>query len=379
MSKYLNVSGENAELILHGIIGQEISGVEIANKLQSLKEIGIKKVTERLNSNGGSIVDGYSIVSANLNLTESGIIVETINEGVADSMMSIVLASGTKGHRKARDFTTSVVHNPLFNGTSLNDMKDEGLKAMLTAFKESLLSIYAAAVGKTKEEISETMNEETMLNPEKMLEFGIIDKIIETNINLPNIKNKSLAEITNIYKVLDKSITNKKENKMSKMNEFYALSKDASEDSLLDAAKAERQKLTDVTEKVKELENDLRKKTEEYDAQVLELEKFENETIKVAVKAAIDSGKFEEKDKASLIENAKKIGVESFNDFIGKMKIPHVDVAAMITGNMKKDKDGKPTEKIFEDYSESELVILKATDPKKFDAIIEDFNKREVE
>ena len=303
MDKYLNVNGENADLLLHGVIGQQISGIEIANKLKALKDLGVKKVTERLNSGGGSIIDGYSIVSANLNLTESGIIVETINEGVADSMMSVILASGTRGNRKARDFTTSVVHNPLFNNTSLNDVKDEGIKAMLTAFKESLLAIYAAALGKSKEELSETMDEEKMLNAEQMKSIGLIDEIIPTSIDLPNIKNLSLAEIMNVYEGLDKSITNKKENKMSRMNEFYALSKDASEDSLLEAAKAERQKLTDVTEEVKNLKVDLKTKTDELNAKVKELKTFEDEAIKGAVKAATESGKFDTKDEEEMRES----------------------------------------------------------------------------
>jgi len=374
MDKYLNVNGENAELLLHGIIGNEISGIEIANKLQSLKEIGVKKITERLNSNGGSIIDGYSIVSANLNLTESGIIVETINEGVADSMMSIILASGTRGHRKARDFTTSVIHNPLFNGTTLKDIKDEGLKVILTAFKESLLSIYASALGKSKEELSETMNEERMLNAEQMLEIGLIDSVIKTNINLPNIKNLSLAEIMNVYEGLDKSITNKKENKMSKVNEFYALSKDASEDSLLDAAKAERKKLTDATKEVLDLKAELKTKKEALEAKNEELKKFEDESIKVAVKAAIDSGKFDEKDQESLIENAKAVGIENFNTMVSKMKISHVDVANLLKKKSEKTED---KEKIFEDYNSSELAELQIKSPEKYEALVTDFNERD--
>jgi len=377
MDKILNVKGDNAELLLHGIIGKEISGIEIANKLQSLKEIGVKKVTERLNSGGGSIVDGYSIVSANLNLTESGIIVETINEGVSDSMMSVILASGTRGHRKTRDYATSVVHNPLFNSTTLNDIKDEGLKSILTAFKESLLSIYAAAIGKAKEEISETMNEETMLNAEQMQSFGIVDNIIKTNINLPNIKNLSLAEIMNIYDGLDKSIiTNKKENKMSKVNEFYNLSQDASENSLLDAAKAERKKLTDANEKVLNLTNELKEKSDALEAKEFELNKFEDESIKMAVKAAIDSGKFDEKDQESLIENAKAVGIENFNMMVSKMKIPHVDVANLIK-TKKKDTVEDDKEKIFEDYNSTELAELRIKTPEKYEALITEFNERD--
>jgi len=151
------------------------------------------------------------------------------------------------------------------------------------------------------------------------------------------------------------------------VNEFYALSKDASEDSLLDAAKAERQKLTDATEKVKILESEILEKE-------IELEKFKNESIKVAVNAAIESGKFDEKDKDSLIENALTIGLDKFNAMVSKIKIPHVDVTALI---VEKTGAEKVEEKKFEDYSEPELVQLKATNPEKFEAIIKDFNERD--
>ena len=73
MDKFLNVRGESAELLLHGIVGKEINGTEIANKLKALKDLGVKHVKERINSIGGSIISGYSIVSANLDLTASGI------------------------------------------------------------------------------------------------------------------------------------------------------------------------------------------------------------------------------------------------------------------------------------------------------------------
>ena len=47
MDRFLNVRGESAELLLHGIVGKEINGTEIANKLKALKDLGVKHVKER--------------------------------------------------------------------------------------------------------------------------------------------------------------------------------------------------------------------------------------------------------------------------------------------------------------------------------------------
>jgi len=361
----LNIKNDKAELILHGIVGAQINGSKLANKLQALKEIGVKKVTERINSRGGSIVDGYSIVAANLNLTASGIIVETINEGVSDSMASVILASGTKGYRKANDYSSAVVHNPLYGNKSLNDMEDGPIKEMLTGFKNSLMTIYAAAIGKSKEEISETMNKETLLNAEKMKQFGIIDEIILTNINLPINEKMSLEEVMNVYDGLETNINKNK--KMERLNNFYNLSKDASEDSLLEAAKAEREKFENATAKVNDLEKELELKNKE-------LEKYQDEAINMAVNAAIDSGKFDKKDKENLIENAKSIGLDNFNAMIEKMLVPHVDINAMIDG---KKAQTKKDEKKYEDYSERELIELKASNPEQFEALYNDFTERD--
>lgn len=362
----LNVTGEKAELLLHGVVGDEINGVDIANKLQMLKELGVKKITERINSRGGSIVDGYSIVGANLNLTAAGIIVETLNEGVSDSMASVILASGTKGYRKTMDYASAVVHNPLYGNKSLNDIKDEKIKAILTAFKDSLMTIYSAAIGKSIEQISETMNQEKMLNAQQMKEFGIVDEVVKTNINLPDLANMSLVEIYNVYERLNnKSITNTNKN-MDKLNEFYNLSKEASEDSLLKAAMAERQRMEDAEAKVSDLEKELDLKTKE-------LEKFQDEANKMAVKAAIDSGKFDKTDENQLLETCKNIGLDAFNLMVSKIKLPHIDVTNLMSKGGKKENK----EKKYEDYSERELNELQISNPEKFEALVQEFNERE--
>lgn len=349
MLNIVNITDTRAEILLHGIIGERINGHEVARELKNLKDIGIKEVKIRINSIGGSIVEGYSIVSANLDLIANGIEVETINEGVSDSMASVVLASGSRGKRKAYDFSMSVIHNPLIGGESLNDIKDEELKKIAQNFKNSLLTIYSKALGKDVSEISDLMDKETMLNADEMLQLGLIDSIIKTNISKPEIKNLSLSEIMNVYEGLNNQSLINKEKKMSKLSEFFNLSQDASEDAILSEVKNLRKASDIANAKVKELETTILDKE-------IQLEAFQDVVIEGAVKSAIEAGKVDEKQKSEMITLAKKLGVEDFNKMISAIKVTPVDVVKEIEDA---NKGEKKEVKDFEWYQKNDPQALK--------------------
>ena len=109
------------ELILSGDVGTEIKGKEIAAEIRYLNTIGAKKITERINSNGGAIRDGYDIVDANLN---SKAIIETIIVGLAASTAGWIAATGTKGHRFIVDYGKGMMHDPSLGPIKINDLED---------------------------------------------------------------------------------------------------------------------------------------------------------------------------------------------------------------------------------------------------------------
>ena len=77
--KFINkITGDKAELTLHGEVGYEIDGIRLAAEIDSLIEANIKEITLRINSGGGSVVNGYSIVSSLYVAKSNGIIVKTI-------------------------------------------------------------------------------------------------------------------------------------------------------------------------------------------------------------------------------------------------------------------------------------------------------------
>ena len=91
-----NIAPDTYEILLIGEIGEEIKGREVAYEIMYLNSIGAKVIKERINTVGGSILDAFSIVSANIT---SECEIHTINEGVADSAGGWILASGNKGKR----------------------------------------------------------------------------------------------------------------------------------------------------------------------------------------------------------------------------------------------------------------------------------------
>ena len=87
-------------MFLFGAIGSEINGNAFAEQIKYLEEIGVEELTIRINSPGGSVFEGMSIVSA---IRASKMDITLINEGVAASMAGIILACGKKAEDSHKD------------------------------------------------------------------------------------------------------------------------------------------------------------------------------------------------------------------------------------------------------------------------------------
>ena len=115
--KYIkNISEDVATINLHGPIGDYvdnsgnlvsgISGSSFANEMQYLQN-NCSKINVRINSIGGNVIDGYSIVSAILN---SVVRCDTYIDGLAASIAGVIAVAGKKCYMA--DFGTLMIHNP---------------------------------------------------------------------------------------------------------------------------------------------------------------------------------------------------------------------------------------------------------------------------
>jgi ATP-dependent Clp protease protease subunit len=139
--------------------------------LDNLEKSDIKL---HISSPGGSVLSGLGMVDV-MNYISSDVV--TINMGLAASMGSILLSSGTKGKRCSLKHSRVMIHQVSSSSSGV-------ITDMLISFKESekynnrLFEILAENTGKTKEQILQDASRDFWLNSEESLEYGVIDEII---------------------------------------------------------------------------------------------------------------------------------------------------------------------------------------------------------
>jgi len=160
---------------LYGGVDDKMMSVTQA-QLMYLDNIGNGDIRLHISSPGGSVLSGLGIVDV-MNYISSDVV--TVNMGLAASMGSILLSSGTKGKRSSLKHSRVMIHQISSNvGGVLPDMA--------ISFKESekyndiLFDMLAKNTGKTKEEILIDAHRDYWLNSEEALAYGVIDEIITT-------------------------------------------------------------------------------------------------------------------------------------------------------------------------------------------------------
>jgi ATP-dependent Clp protease protease subunit len=392
-----NISDNEYELLLHGIVGEEINGREVASEIHYLNSIGATKITERINTIGGTITEAFSIVSANI---ASKCEIHTMNEGVADSAGSFILASGDPGKRGAYDFATVMIHNPTYNGKSLEEIEDESLRNELIMMRDSIVTILVNNSGMDRKTIIDKMAEETRMNAKEAKSFGLID-FVKPSVKKPKItENMSLVDIMNICTNYskDNTINNSKSDTMKKVLSYLNLNEDATESSALEAVKGIQSKADEAKNLVKDKDKEIKVKdgeitqlknqATEKDTEITnlkaEIDGYKTREIENAVQGAITSGKFAEDSKDDLTTQAKTMGVENFNKMVGMINAPKADAASQIENKGKKpeDKGAEAEEKKLADEYQNladkeplELKRIKDEEPARFEKMFNAWDK----
>lgn len=132
------------------------------------------KITVCINSEGGSVIYGmgtYSIIQ------DCPIDTETIVDGIAASMGSVIWAAGKKGFM--RDYSIMMIHNP-FNSDG-DDEDDKDAQECTNAFRKQICKIYQSRFGLSEEAVKSIMDGEegidgTYLDAEKAVALGILSE-----------------------------------------------------------------------------------------------------------------------------------------------------------------------------------------------------------
>lgn len=369
------------ELFIRGTIGFDVSGIAIAEEIDRLNTEGATRIIERINSAGGDVIDGFNIVSANL---RSAATIETINEGVAASMAAVILATGDV--RRAFDFSTALIHDPMIGAKSLAEIEDENQRANLTKIKNSLVKILKDATGQTDGEITELMARETVMSATEQRQFGLVNNVIKSRVkkapaNLSLLEVMNYAEAATALPLKNTDIQIVKHEKMEKLTNFLELQSDASESSIISAVEAISNEAKTMRETLKTTQDELAASKVELEAANGKLTTVHAANIKLAVNAAIDSGKFPEENRDTLTAQATA-NLEMFNTMVGAMPAPHASVleqiqSAAISGeNSYTNEAGKKVKKDWDWYQQNDptaLQNMELTNKAEFDRLYKEY------
>lgn len=189
---------KEVSLRLFGHIGgRGLSGDMFAEKLIKLGETA-EVINLYINSGGGDVIQGYSIVSAMLE-TKAKVIVTVV--GVAASMAAVIAVCGSEVYMN--DYSKIMIHNPYFENMPTEDAvkMDPKKREALRNIAESLVTILSRR-GKSEKEIRELMDKETWFSADEALKAGFIDGVSSTK-RMADLKDLPTDEllllITNEY------------------------------------------------------------------------------------------------------------------------------------------------------------------------------------
>lgn len=163
---------EDRIVMLEGEVNTHLASL-IVSQLLYLDSVNTTPITLYINSPGGVIYDGLSIVDT-MNKIDSP--VHTVVNGLAASMGAFILSHGAKGFRTAMPNATIMVHQPL-GGTrgQVTDMEISLRESM--RLKELLTTQLAENCDKTYDVMLEACERDNYMSSKDALDFGIVDKI----------------------------------------------------------------------------------------------------------------------------------------------------------------------------------------------------------
>jgi len=143
-------------------------------QLMFLDSVEKKDITMHIDSPGGSVKSGLSIVDV-MDYIKSDI--RTVNTGMAASMGSVLLGAGTKGKRSSLKHSTTMLHQSS-GGFSGNIQDAEIDWQQWQNVNKELFILLGAYCNKKPEKVAKDATRDFWMNAEEAKKYGIIDEII---------------------------------------------------------------------------------------------------------------------------------------------------------------------------------------------------------
>lgn len=159
-----------------GVVNDNMSTV-VQAQLMYLDNVEKKDIIMHVDSPGGSVKSGLSMVDVMRYISSD---VATINTGMAASMGSILLSSGTKGKRSSLNFSKVMIHQ--VSSGAQGHVEDNRISQMESEkYNYILFKMLAENSGKSFQEVLDSARRDKWLNSQEALDFGFIDEIILTD------------------------------------------------------------------------------------------------------------------------------------------------------------------------------------------------------
>ena len=162
------------QLFITGGVDQNMADITQAQLLFLESLDSNRDITMLISSPGGSVLAGLSIIDT-MNYIKPD--VATINLGMAASMGSCLLSSGTKGKRSSLISSRVMLHH-VSSGTG-GVIDDQRVTLMESEkYNYLLFQILSKNCGKSFEQVHDDSMRDLWFNSQEALEYGLIDEII---------------------------------------------------------------------------------------------------------------------------------------------------------------------------------------------------------
>lgn len=162
-------------------LGNEIDD-EVANQIIGVllyldNENPTQPIYLYINCPGGSVISGLAIYDAIQHIRSE---VVTINLGLAASMASFLLCSGSRGRRFALPHSRVMIHQPM--GGAAGQAEDIRVEAsQIMRIRNSIVRMYSMMTGRSVEQLAVDLDRDNYMSAEEALAYGLIDQIIQPN------------------------------------------------------------------------------------------------------------------------------------------------------------------------------------------------------
>lgn len=161
-------------------IDDHISNLVVAQLLFLEAQDPDKDISLYINSPGGIVTAGLAIYDT---MQYINCDVATICVGQAASMAAVLLAGGAKGKRYALPHSRVMLHQPL--GGAEGPAKDIEIRTKeILKMRDMLNQILSEHTGQPIEKIEKDTDRDFFMSAREALEYGIIDKVIDSKKNL---------------------------------------------------------------------------------------------------------------------------------------------------------------------------------------------------